>query len=232
MIRYILSVVALSLATVAAPAAANPLATSARPAAVAADTLLRLNPPRRVLIAPELLARARELVRAHAEAEPVVRLYLPSDEARATVYARYYRISPDLALQIVESAIAEGVDPDLAFRLVRVESVFQVRARGRSGALGLTQLMPSTARAVDPSLRTEEQIFEPANNLRVGFRYLRMMMDRYDGDVRLALLAYNRGETAVDRSIRAGRDPGNGYASKVLNVSGTTYRGRGFSGGE
>jgi soluble lytic murein transglycosylase-like protein len=154
---------------------------------------------------------------------------VPPDAARAAAFARLYRISETLALEIVQSAVAEGVDPDLAFRLVRVEGVFNPKARGPSGGLGLTQLMPSTARAIDPKLRSEEQILHTRTNLRTGFRYLRSMLDMYDGNVRLALLAYNRGETAVNRALRAGRDPENGYSGKVLRASGTTYEGPGFA---
>lgn len=145
----------------------------------------------------------------------------------AAAYARRYRISEPLARQIVESARQEGIDPDLGFRLVRVESVFRANARGPAGALGLTQLMPSTARAIDRSVRSEAQIMEPSTNLRLGFRYLRRMIERYGGDVRLGLLAYNRGQTAVDRSLRAGRDPENGYSPKVLGTS-NRYSGGGL----
>src|SRR5690606_26381784 len=134
-------------------------------------------------------------------------------------YARRYDISEELATDIAEHALAEGIDPDLAFRLVRVESVFHVRARGPQGALGLTQLMPGTARWLDRSVRTERDIFEPANNLRVGFRYLRRLINQY-GEVRLALLAYNRGEGTVDRALRRGVDPENGYSRKVLGTGG------------
>ncbi|HUE97353.1 MAG TPA: transglycosylase SLT domain-containing protein [Longimicrobiaceae bacterium] len=152
----------------------------------------------------------------------------PPEEGRAAVYARRYRISKDLALQIIESAVAEGIDPELAFRLVRVESVFRANARGPRGALGLTQLMPSTARAVDRSLRTEADILEPAANLRTGFKYLRGLIERYKGDVRLGVLAYNRGETAVNRALRAGRDPENGYSRKVLGSPEDRYTGTGL----
>jgi len=230
MIRAVVSVVAFVLAASAVPAAGEPLPTS--PAVLSRDTVLGFSPElvsRRIMIAPDLLRRAREVARATAESAPVVRILPPSEKGRAAVYAQRYRISADLALQIIESALGEGVDPDLAFRLIRVESVFQQAARSSAGALGLTQLMPSTARAIDPTLRSEEEILNPANNLRVGFRYLRRLMDRY-GDVRLALLAYNRGETTVDRALKAGRDPGNGYATKVFKASGAVYPGSVYVG--
>lgn len=161
-------------------------------------------------------------------AAPIPVNIAPVDEAgRAAAYARRFRISNDLAMKIIETAKSERLDPELGFRLIRVESVFRTNARGPAGALGLTQLMPSTARGIDRSMRTEAEILEPTNNLRLGFRYLRRLIEQYDGNVRLGLLAYNRGERAVNRSLRAGRDPENGYSPKVLGAGGTQYQGPG-----
>ncbi len=152
----------------------------------------------------------------------------PRAEPLAAIYSDRYDINNDLALTIVEHALTEGIDPELAFRLIRVESVFHPKARSPVGALGLVQLMPGTARSLDRSLRTERDILEPSNNLRVGFRYLRYLIERYD-DVRLGLLAYNRGERAVDRALRRGADPENGYSHKVLGTRGSNpYDGPGL----
>jgi len=143
-------------------------------------------------------------------------------------FARRYHISPELAQLIEDEARRAGLDPELGFRLVRVESRFHARARSRAGALGLTQLMPGTARALDRSVRSEERILEPRTNLRLGFGHLRDLIRRYDGNVRLALLAYNRGENAVDRALRRGRDPENGYSYAVLGRGTERYRGSGL----
>jgi soluble lytic murein transglycosylase-like protein len=151
----------------------------------------------------------------------------PDREARLSHFVHRYRISRDLAGQIHDSALAEGIDPELAFRLIRVESRFHPRARSRAGALGLTQLMPGTARRIDPTLRTDSAIVEPHNNLRVGFRYLRRLIEMFDGDVRLGVLAYNRGEGNVMRALRQGRDPENGYSRKVLGTAANRYSGSG-----
>jgi soluble lytic murein transglycosylase-like protein len=151
-------------------------------------------------------------------------------EARVRQYAEHYAISPQLSRKILDAALAEGLDPDLAFRMIRVESRFQPRARGPQGALGLVQILPSTARRLDPSLRAPEDILDPQTNLRLGFRYLRAHIERFNGDVRLGLLAYNRGETAVRRALREGRDPENGYSHRVLGSRGTNpYRGPGLA---
>lgn len=142
-------------------------------------------------------------------------------------FAMQFRISPQLARTIHDAAESQGLDPELGFRLVRAESAFNPRARSHAGALGYTQLMPSTARWLDRRMTTRERILEPEPNLRVGFGYLRRLIDKYDGDVRLALLAYNRGEGAVDRDLRSGRNPENGYTRRVLGMGRDRYQGPG-----
>ncbi|MGH7476774.1 MAG: lytic transglycosylase domain-containing protein [Longimicrobiales bacterium] len=124
-------------------------------------------------------------------------------------------IPADLAAAIYDIAISEGIEPQLGFGLVAVESEFTARAVSHKGAVGLTQVMPSTAFEMDPSLDRND-LFERDTNLRLGFRYLRHMLRKYDGDLRMALLAYNRGPGTVDSIRGKGRDPGNGYARAVL----------------
>jgi soluble lytic murein transglycosylase-like protein len=89
----------------------------------------------------------------------------------------------------------EGVDPELAFRLVRLESEFNPHAVSKTGAIGLTQMMPSTAKMFDKTI-TRDKLFAADVNLKLGMHYLRSLLDMYSGNVRLALLAYNRGEDA------------------------------------
>ena len=139
-------------------------------------------------------------------------------------YSTKYGITAGLAGSVFDASLREGIDPELAFRLVRLESEFNPRAVSKVGALGLTQLMPSTAKMLDKKVVSREQLFNPQTNLRVGFRYLRSLLDMFKGDVNLALLAYNRGEDAVWRDVRAGVDPGNGYDRWVM----TDYKGKGL----
>ena len=82
------------------------------------------------------------------------------------------------------------------------------------GSIGYTQVQPNTARWLDPSV-TRDDLFETETNLQLGFRYLRMLMDRYR-DTRVALLAYNRGPGTVEALLANGEDPANGYAARVL----------------
>lgn len=147
-----------------------------------------------------------------------------SAEARRAQVVRYaarYGIPVELAGEIYDAADAEGLDPELGFRLVRVESEFNERAVSPVGALGLTQLMPATAAGMRPGI-TREEIFHRETNLRLGFRYMRSLLRHYDGNVPEALHAYNRGIGTVERIRAAGGDPANGYAAKVLGARGAS----------
>jgi soluble lytic murein transglycosylase-like protein len=80
--------------------------------------------------------------------------------------------------------------------VARAESSFDARALSSKGACGLLQLMPATGQRF--GLKRSE-LFDPKKNLEAGSRYLRWLLDRFSGDLRLALAAYNAGEHAVDR---------------------------------
>lgn len=100
----------------------------------------------------------------------------------------------DLMVAICELAPQYDLDPVLVLEVVRAESNFDPRARSHKGALGLMQLIPSTAHRFgvrDP--------FEPMQNLHGGMAYLRWLYERFDGDLRLTLAGYNAGEAAVER---------------------------------
>lgn len=137
-------------------------------------------------------------------------------------YSNRYRISAGLAGAIYDAALAEGVDADLAFRLVKIESEFNERAVSPVGAVGLVQLMPATAAHFEPGI-TRARLFDRMTNLRIGFRYLRGLIEDADGDVAEALLVYNRGPGAVAAARARGENPSNGYDRTVMRG----YRGRG-----
>ncbi|HSM35389.1 MAG TPA: lytic transglycosylase domain-containing protein [Longimicrobiales bacterium] len=127
-----------------------------------------------------------------------------------------YGIDPELATEIHDVAASEGVSPSLAYGLVSAESSFRERVVSYAGALGLTQVLPSTARWVLDTPEEREALFDRRTNLQAGFRYLRYLQERYDGDVKLALLAYNRGPGTVETVLEQGVDPDNGYPDRVL----------------
>ncbi len=141
--------------------------------------------------------------------------------AKIFSYSSRYKIGADLAANIVDVSSAEGIDPELAFRLVKLESDFNPRATSPVGAIGLTQVMPATARYYVKGI-TREGLYDPNTNLRVGFRYLRGLVREYH-DVNLALLVYNRGPVAVEKARAEGDNPSNGYDRIVTKG----YRGKG-----
>jgi soluble lytic murein transglycosylase-like protein len=130
-------------------------------------------------------------------------------------YSTRYQIPADLAGSIYDVALSEGIDPGLGYRLVKVESSFDSHAKSSAGALGYTQILPATARYFEPGL-SENQLYERDINLRLGFRFLRTLIRQYQGDVELALVAYNRGPARVSEILSQGGDPHNGYARAVL----------------
>jgi soluble lytic murein transglycosylase-like protein len=136
-------------------------------------------------------------------------------EAQVEKAVEQYKISRDLAEDIYDIARETNIEPRLAFGLVKTESTFDERAVSHVGARGLTQVMPRTAAWLVPGTKTQD-LYDRQTNLRLGFTYLDQMIDKYKGNVRLALLAYNRGPGTVDRVLRRGGNPDNGYADKVL----------------
>lgn len=143
---------------------------------------------------------------------------------RIIEFSARYGITANLAGTIFDVALSEKLDPELAFQLVKLESGFNVRATSKVGAVGLAQVMPSTAVLYDRTI-TVEELYEPKRNLKIGFQYLRRLIGLYGGDVRLALLAYNLGEARVDKARAAGKNPFDGYNRILIKA----YQGNGVS---
>jgi hypothetical protein len=115
------------------------------------------------------------------------------------------------------SAVSEahGVDPLLVRALIQVESNYKPRARSRKGAMGLMQLMPSTARTYNV-----RNPFDPKANIEAGIKHLKSLIDRF-GQRDLALAAYNAGEGAVTRfnGVPPYRET-KSYVSRILALAG------------
>jgi soluble lytic murein transglycosylase len=146
----------------------------------------------RILIpALVLVALAAVAAAAVVRSEPAwyLRLRYPLEyEPILMGHARNYRLEPALLAAVI-------------YR----ESKFDPRAESSSGAIGLMQLTPDTAEGI--ALRTGgsrfqlSDLYDPEINVRYGSWYLRHLLDRYDGDLRIALSAYNGGQGNVDRGV-------------------------------
>jgi hypothetical protein len=121
---------------------------------------------------------------------------------------------------ITSVAQTHGVDPLLVRALIHVESGDRPTARSHKGAMGLMQLMPSTAR-----LYRVRNPYDPRANIAAGVKHLKSLLDRMGGAVELALAAYNAGEGAVKKfngipPYRETRD----YVSRILSIARTGDR--------
>ena len=97
---------------------------------------------------------------------------------------------------IFAAARRYSISPRLVAAMVRAESAYRPDAVSHKGAVGLLQLMPATARRFG---LTASERYRPEKNLDAGVRYLRWLLDRFEGELPLALAGYNAGESNVDR---------------------------------
>jgi soluble lytic murein transglycosylase-like protein len=151
-----------------------------------------------------------------------------SQSATAKIVAANFRgptaSSGDIDSAIEQAAARHNVDPNLVRAVVKVESNFNPNALSRKGAMGLMQLMPSTAR----QLKVKNP-FDPEQNVDAGVRHLKELLDSYGGDVKLTLAAYNAGAGAVARSSGVPRyAETQNYVRRITNLY---YGGSDFGSG-
>jgi len=159
-------------------------------------------------------ANASERQEADATTARQLSIAEASVELRPTIpHAQYDPI-------IEEAALRHGVSASLVRAVVKVESNFKADARSPKGALGLMQLLPSTALELGATA-----LFDPHTNINAGTRHLKHLLTRYAGSAELALAAYNAGEGAVERYGRTvpPYPETQAYVKKVLAQLGPTF---------
>lgn len=112
--------------------------------------------------------------------------------------------------EVNRAASRTKLEPNWIYGIARQESAFQHDARSSAGAMGLMQLMPRTARSVSKRYRmrySKSRLLKPTYNLEIGSRYMRLLLNRYDGNRVLATAAYNAGPHNVNRWLKRFKGP-------------------------
>ena len=153
-----------------------------------------LSPPKKspvpLTVTDQERARAEELSRKKPEEKKAP----PTIKIPARLVGRHISSGNSAVDTLVyEAAAQNGLDPCLIISVMRAESGFNRNAVSPKGASGLMQLMPATAVRFGV-----KNMFDPEENVMGGAKYLRWLLDRFRGDVRLALAGYNAGEGAVE----------------------------------
>ena len=167
-----------------------------------------------------LIAQQQEIDRLDAiiETQSVVIRHQRQWETQAASHLeilRKYEI-PYRYLEVLADVSADhDLDLDFMVGLMQVESAFNPNAVSNMAAYGLMQVRFPTAREIDPSLETFWQLFDPERNINLGVVYFRNLLDRYDGNYRIASEAYNRGPTRLDGDLQENLDISDHYYRRI-----------------
>lgn len=145
-------------------------------------------------------------------------IYLPAEQSFLGRKHEAMSLDRDGAEALVkEAAERHRMNPDLIRAVIQTESGWNAGAVSRKGAVGLMQLIPTTAQRFGV-----KDMFSPKQNVDAGVRYLKSLLERYGGNLELALAAYNAGEGAVDRArgVPSFRETRN-YVQRVQSLFGS-----------
>jgi len=138
---------------------------------------------------------------------------------------RYKNLSQDdlkqLADLINNNSNKYNIEPELILAIITVESSFNKNAVSKVGAKGLMQIMPATfieaANELGLNYKSVECIYDIENNINIGTYYLSKMLNKYNNDIKLAVLAYNWGPYNIDKFIRNKQSVPSFYYNKVMD---------------
>ena len=125
-----------------------------------------------------------------------------------------------------ETAAEYGLNPPLVAAVIYTESKYNASAVSSAGAMGLMQIMPETGEWIAHKLDwpfTDETLFDPRANARLGAWYLRFLLDRYDGRVQNAIAAYHAGQGSVDAWLEDARYSSDGLTLERAGSSSTQH---------
>ena len=143
-----------------------------------------------------LFVNAEPLPRLHLTPRRAASIYLPPEISFTGKNRPGMNLDRDGAEKLVrEAAERHRIDPALVRAVIETESNWNPSAVSRKGAVGLMQLIPTTAQRFGV-----DDLYSPQQNVDAGVRYLKTLLERYNGNLDLALAAYNAGEGAVDRA--------------------------------
>jgi soluble lytic murein transglycosylase-like protein len=143
-----------------------------------------------------LFVNAEPLPRLHLTPRRAASIYLPPETSLTGKNRPGMNLDRDGAEKLVrEAAERHRIDPALVRAVIETESNWNPSAVSRKGAVGLMQLIPTTAQRFGV-----DDLYSPQQNVDAGVRYLKTLLERYNGNLDLALAAYNAGEGAVDRA--------------------------------
>ena len=128
---------------------------------------------------------------------------------------------------IWEHSAEAGIDPYFIASIIRTESNFIPRALSKSGAMGLMQLMPKTAKwvagQVNINIENNESLYDPSINIKLGTYYIKHLLNKYDNNTALALAAYNSGMGRVKEWVKEGVWDGSAQMTKNIPYDETRH---------
>lgn len=127
----------------------------------------------------------------------------------------------DIAFSIVEESVKNNLDPYLMLAIIKTESSFNHKSVSRKGAIGLMQLLPNTAyyiseKVEDLFIGSKKEIFDPVINIRLGVNYYRYLLNKFNGNEEIAIVAYNLGPRNIYKYLAKGRNIPKFYYYKVM----------------